>query len=510
MFQTPRRHLALAIAIALLLLPGCPTSAPADEAAPVADERYLAAWGPYRLTAGDLRDALRLRAATGALRMTTLRDRLLEVDDPTLQEAITEAIRQGYILHESRHVALPDDVAAVRDELAREHPGLVALVRNDLDEAREDTLRALDLDEDSAEDFLDRLTRARLWPGVPPRQLEEDALREAWRTANTSVRVAWAVIPNRYPGDIVDAFVRQRQDEIRVYHDQHASERFREPLRIRAHAIRFPAPADDPAQRAEARVRAELVRAEALQLEGDPDAFAELAEHHAYGEAHPNHGDLGWREPQHVPGIPPMQPGEVSPVVELADAFVVYLLRERRDAHVPPLDAALERRIAMQMLRERGPSPRATELVQQLQEEPLADVDAFLARAAELDLRTEQPPAFTVHPQGFIPMLGRAPELMADLFDPERAVPSLVLHNSPARIHVVYLLQRTRPDADGFEQDREAFEPEHREALRRRFLEQRLADLDERFRPVIDLDAVRETLQRDAARSAPLPPETEP
>lgn len=500
---------ALALLVALAPAFASCTARPAeDDPASRNDDthRYLAAWGPYRLTAGDFRDALRVRAATHALRIPTLRARLIDADDDTLRDVIRVALEHGYALHESRHTSLPDDDAALRRAIIDDMPGAIALLDPALEAARDDTLRALELTEEDADTFTARLLRMAAWPAISHAELEDEALQAAWIHARTGLHIAVASIPNRPRPADVDEVLRTRRAEIRAWYDQHAEHRLTEPLRVRVHALRLALDGAAPEDHARA-----LQRMQDLRERLDAGPFLDHDEILAAIEAGELlHAEFDWREPQHIPGLRPMEVGETSEPIPLPDAVVIYHLADRRDAHVRPLDRAVERQIASTLLREAGPVPEAAAVANALLSSRPDSLEAFREAAEGLELRVDDPPSFRVGDTRFIPIVGRAPELAHTLLDhdtPSSAIVDLV-HHTATRLFVVFLIERSPPDLEGFAAERDAFAQQHARTLRDSARERRLEDLRARFEPIIDLEAVRQTLQRDHRRAEqqPTPP----
>ena len=146
---------------------------------------------------------------------------------------------------------------------------------------------------------------------------------------------------------LIDADVTPRiavgDEAVRAFYEQHPDQ-FAETEAVRASHILIETESDAaPAERDDARARAEAIRSEAAAAGAD---FAALAREHSDDSATaPAGGDLGFvvrgqTVPPFEEALFALQPGEIGPVAESRFGFHVIGAHGRRDARVVPFEEA--------------------------------------------------------------------------------------------------------------------------------------------------------------------------
>lgn len=334
-------------------------------------------------------------------------------------------------------------------------------------------------------------------------QVTRAEARESIRAKLEEVKIALVRLDPEPPEELeiaeseVDAFLEENAERVRTAYEERRSE-FNRPEQVRPRHIllRVPEGAE------EAEVEALRKRAEELLArleEGEP--FAELAKEVSEDPgSRAQGGDLGWiGRDDVVEGFAEaafaLQPGERSGVVRSAHGFHVIRVDERRPARTVPFEEA-RRGLARELLRERRGEERARERAEELAEAVRGGADLEDA-ARERGLTLERPPAFARSPDGHVPEIGRAPEVMHAAFTLTEETPSRgrVLEGPQGAPVLITLLERTTPTEEEIEQ---AIEPE-REQLRQQragrirsaWLERRREALREEGALVYDLGVLR-------------------
>jgi parvulin-like peptidyl-prolyl isomerase len=185
---------------------------------------------------------------------------------------------------------------------------------------------------------------ARIREGFPSAEAFEAQLGE-WGTTLEELRTERR--RDLLIAKLIDADVTPRiavgDEAVRAFYEQHPDQ-FAETEAVRASHILIETESDAaPAERDDARARAEAIRSEAAAAGAD---FAALAREHSDDSATaPAGGDLGFvvrgqTVPPFEEALFALQPGEIGPVAESRFGFHVIGAHGRRDARVVPFEEA--------------------------------------------------------------------------------------------------------------------------------------------------------------------------
>lgn len=301
-------------------------------------------------------------------------------------------------------------------------------------------------------------------------EVSDAEVRDSIRYQREAVRLALVVLdPERPPaeveatGEAVAAMLADQPQRVREFYDQHP-ERFHQPERVRARhlLLRVPPEASEE-QQAEVRGRAE---AALERIRGGAD-FASVARELSEDPGSKDQGgDLGFfARGQMVPAFEEiafsLEPGQTSELVKTDFGFHVIRVEERKAAEERSFDDAA-REIAEELVRTDAGRALVQERAAAL-EEAVRGGKSLVDAARDLDLDIQRPDWLTRRPDGFVPGVGAAPDLLATAFaaTPERASPARVFEVGGKKV-MVELLERRGPDAE----ELAAALPEERERLR--------------------------------------------
>ncbi len=295
----------------------------------------------------------------------------------------------------------------------------------------------------------------------------------------------------------VTALLADEPETVRHAYEKRADE-FDQPERVRARhiLIRVPEEADEAAV-AEAHQRIEDVRKRiadgadfadvAMELSEDPGSKAEG-------------GDLGFfargrmvKEFDEVAFA--LEPGVLSDVVRSPYGFHLIRVEEKKPASIVPLEEA-RREVARDLLRERAAREAAQEQADALAAAVRAGT-SLVEAARERGLAIDRPDPVRRRPDGYIPGIGAAPELMTAAFAlrPE--------HPSDPRVHelpdgsfaLIELLGREVPTDEELEplvtEERQRLLLARRSAVEDGWVEAQRAELAESGQLVYDLSSLR-------------------
>lgn len=281
--------------------------------------------------------------------------------------------------------------------------------------------------------------------------------REAVRRQLESVRIAFVVLggaapdPETVGADEVAKALEERAAEIRALYDERSAE-FNQGEAVRARHILFalPAEADEAAEQAtlgKARETLALLRAG-----GD---FAALAKERSDDVGTKEKGgDLGFFERGQM--VPPfeeaafaLEPGSLSEPVRSPFGYHVIRVEEHRAAQHTAFEEvreSLARELLSRDVRERAADEQAEQLAAAVRGgKSLEDA----ARGMELTL--ERSGFLTRRPDGFIPGLGAAPEMLATAFALEPGQSAARVFEVGDKRALVQLLERREADATAVE-----------------------------------------------------------
>ena len=287
-------------------------------------------------------------------------------------------------------------------------------------------------------------------------EVSDAEVRDALRHQREAVRLALVVLDPAAPAEDVEvsdaevaAMLADQAPRVRAFYDQHP-ERYKQPERIRArHLLLRVAPDASEEQVAEIRGRAEAALA---RIRGGEDFAAVAGEVSEDPGSKAQGGDLGFfSRGQMVPGFEAaafaLEPGQVSEIVKTDFGFHVIRLEERKPAEERSFDDAA-REIAEELVRADRARAQLDEQLAAL-EEAVKGGKSVVDAARALDLDIQRPDWITRHPDGFVPGVGAAPDLLTAAFALTAEKPSSprVFAVGDKRV-MVELLDRRSPTAE--------------------------------------------------------------
>lgn len=254
----------------------------------------------------------------------------------------------------------------------------------------------------------------------------------------------------------IEAYAAANEESLRATYAERA-ESLALPPRVRARHILALASADaTEEEETEARSRAEAALA---RIQGG-EAFEEVAEDVSDDAVTAARGgDLGtFAEGDNDPALDAaafgIEAGALSPVVRSAYGFHVIRVDEKLPAEEPNFEA---HRLAL--AREAATATRAAEFADN-QAAALAEaVEAGRSledAASELGLSLDRPPAVKRRPDGYVPGLGAAEELLTAAFTLEAGQSSPTIFDVEGQRVLVQVLERTSPSSESVNADRAA------------------------------------------------------
>jgi len=415
-----------------------------------------------------------------------------------VQKAIlaAEAERLGLRVPDDEIVALVKSFPAFRDEEGRFRPDAVrdyveyeyGTERRFLESLRTELLaqKALELIGDNA-------------------AVSEMEAREALRRRLEEVEVAYVALDTTEPPDgfavdqeAASALLTSDEARVRTFFEEHP-ERYDTPERARARHILVRVAPDAGEEEVEAaRQRAEALRE---RVAGGED-FAKVARENTDDPgSKTSGGDLGFfRRGQMVKPFEEaafaLEPGALSDVVRSDFGFHVIRLEEKQPAREVPYEEARED-IARELLTRDAAAEAARTRAEALAQE-VSEGESLEDAARRDALTLERPPPLRRRPDGFVPGLGAAPDLLDEAFRLDEEAPSSPrIFEVEDKLVLVQLLARRTPDAG----ELAAAVPEEQERL----LEQernrlQAAWLQDRQRALNDAGLLRVDLQALDAR----------
>jgi peptidyl-prolyl cis-trans isomerase D len=298
------------------------------------------------------------------------------------------------------------------------------------------------------------------------------------------------------PEGAAEALIQQDPERVRKGYEARKSEFDRpEQAQIRHILARFEEGDDDAKQAARARIDAIRKR-----IEGGADFAAVAIEASEDPSTKERGGDLGFVARGSV--VKPLEdaafaqePGALGEVIESPQGFHLVRVDERRPARVVPFEEA-QTQVAIELSRQDAAGAvaraRAEELSKAVREgQNLVDV------ARKKGLEILRPDALRRRPDGYVPQIGAAPELVAAAFTLTTEKPSdPTIYTADENVLVlIQLLERKTPADEEVESalasTRERLLDQRRAATEQAWLQELRQELEERRELVYDLAAFR-------------------
>jgi parvulin-like peptidyl-prolyl isomerase len=420
-----------------------------------------------------------------------------------VESAGSMLLRSALLAFEGERMGLTASDAEIRDYL--KDSGLVD-GQGRLD--RERITQYAESEFGSVRRFQERL-RADLLAEKAARLIRESAAvsdaeaRDAVRYQLEEVKIAAVKLDGRkpppdlvVPDEAAQALLAKDPERVRQRYEARRSD-FDQPEQARVRHILARFEAGDAAAEQAARVRIDAAR---KRLEGGEDFAAVAKEASEDPATREKGGDLGFLSRAAV--VKPLEeaifsqaPGAVGDVVQTPQGFHLVLVEERRAARVVPFEEA-QLQVASELAQQDAAAAvartRAEKLSQAVREGgSLVDV----ARAEGLEILRPDP--LRRRPDGYVPSIGAAPELVASAFTltPERASDPTI-HTADENVFVlIQLLERKGPAEAEVEaalsSTRQRLLEQRRSAAEQAWLEQLRQQLSERDELVYDLAAFR-------------------
>jgi peptidyl-prolyl cis-trans isomerase D len=285
---------------------------------------------------------------------------------------------------------------------------------------------------------------------VSPAELELAALYDLEEVRLAYVALDTETLPGEPLSDEdVSSYLAEHEEEVRgVYADR--AELYAHPEQVHARHILVGLDAEAD----EAVVEATRARALALRarlIEGEDFAALALAESDDLGTREDG-GDLGFfARGQNLAEFDEaafaLAPGDLSEPIQTDTGFHLILVEERREAGKTPFeDVSLE--LARELATKAAAGERAQQTASALAEQVRAGESLEAAARGRL-LTLERTGMLRRRPDGFVPGLGAASELLATAFtlDPD-AASSPRIFTVGSQLVLIQLLERSSPDED--------------------------------------------------------------
>jgi len=305
-------------------------------------------------------------------------------------------------------------------------------------------------------------------------EVSDAEVRDALRYQREAVRLALVILDPAKPSAELEvddaqaeAMLADQAPRVREFYDQHP-ERYKQPERVRArHVLLRVAPDASEEEVAQVKARAEAALA---RIQGGEDFAAVATELSEDPGSKAQGGDLGFfARGQMVPAFEELafslEPGTTSEVVKTDFGFHVIRVEERKAAEERSFDDAA-REIAEELVR----ADRGRELAEEQAaalEQAVAGGKTLVDAARGLDLDIQRPDWLPRRPDGFVPGVGAAPELMTTAFalTAEQPTSPRVFDVGGKKV-MVELLERRGPNAEELAAELPAERGRLRDALR--------------------------------------------
>lgn len=334
--------------------------------------------------------------------------------------------------------------------------------------------------------------------------VSEAEARAALRRETTELQLAVVELdasqgadPSEVPDAAVDALLAEEPQRVREAYEARRDE-FDRPEEVRARHILVKVEQGAPEEEvAAAREKIRAIRERLVQGADFAEVAREVSEDPGSQE---RGGDLGFfpRDrmlPAFEQAAFSLEPGVLSEPVRSGFGFHLIRVEEKRAARVVPFDEA-----SRQVARDLVARDRARRAARERAEALSAAIrgGASLVEAArQQEVPIQRPDPFRWRPDGFVPGVGPAPEVMSAAFALTEGAPSDPTLHTPGsdRFVLIQLLERQEPDAESLEtalaEKRQELLTQRRNQLETAWLETLRSDLRESGELVFDLGALR-------------------
>jgi peptidyl-prolyl cis-trans isomerase D len=333
-------------------------------------------------------------------------------------------------------------------------------------------------------------------------QVSDGEVREAVRRQLQEIRIAFVALDTTAapegaevdPEEVARALEARATEIEQLYEDAGSLYDAPEQVRARHVLIEVPRSAEEAAVEA-ARARAEEARERIEAGEEFATVAAELSED---AGSKPRGGDLGFfARGQMVPEFDAaafaLEPGSMSDLVRTDYGFHVIRVEERREALHRPLEEVREE-LAQQLLRRELASRRAQEIADRLAA-AVAEGRPLEQAAREEELTLERSGWLTQRPDGFVPGLGAAQDLLAAAFALEPGESAERVFRVGNKLALVQSLERKEPGDEEIEnrleETREQLLTEKRNTRAEAWINARRTELIDANELSVDLESVR-------------------
>lgn len=295
--------------------------------------------------------------------------------------------------------------------------------------------------------------------------------------------------------DRVNEFLDQHRDSIQVVYDE-SVDRYAEPERVHARHILVQAgPEADEETVAAAKSKIEAAHQRIVSGESFKEVAEEISEDPGSRD---QGGDLGiFAKGENVAAIDEtafsLEPNQVSEVLRSEFGFHVVEVLERFPARTRPFAE-----VGPEIAREQATAQAAADRAQNLSDVLVAEIEAGrsleeAARAQELTL--ERTPMLGRRPDGFIPGLGAAPDVLNEAFRLDLSSPSSnSVHPLGSKLVLVQLLQRIEPGPEELEmaiqEQEEALLAAKRNGMVQQWVERRRSEWEKNGELLVNAAAV--------------------
>jgi peptidyl-prolyl cis-trans isomerase D len=398
--------------------------------------------------------------------------------DMLVESAASALLRSGLLAWQGQRMGL-----TVSDAEIREYLRGAGLVDGEGKLDRDAITNYAEREFGSVRRFQERL-RADLLADKTARLLRDSAtlsdaeLRDALRYQLEEVKIAAVKFDGRtlpanleVPEEAAQALLAKDPERVRTSYESRRSE-FDRPEQARARHVLVRFEAGDDAAKQEARKRIDALR-ERIVAGAD---FAEVAMQASEDDAtRAKGGDLGWISRGAV--VKPLEdaafgqaPGALGEVIETAQGFHLVRVEERQPARVVPFEEA-QLQVAQDLARVDAAVAAARAQAEEVSR-AVAGGGSLVDVAREKGLTILRPDALRRRPDGYVPQLGVAHEVLTAAFTLSPEKPSdPTLHPAGENVFVlIELLERKTPTEEELAQGLPS--------LRERILEQRRAELE--------------------------------
>ena len=293
----------------------------------------------------------------------------------------------------------------------------------------------------------------------------------------------------------VELHLAQNKDSIQVIYDE-TSDRYSEPERAQARHILIQVDVDATEEEVEV-AREKIEEAQTRIMAGE--AFDEVAEDVSEDPGSRSQGgDLGifarGDNVKEVDGAAfTLEPGTVSDILRSAFGFHLVEVTERWPASTRPFEE-----VSLEIAREQATRQAAEDRAQELAAGLQADIESgqSLENAARSrDLVLERTPLLSRRPDGFVPNLGAAPDVLQEAFALDLEAPNgSLVHDLGNQLVLIQLIERVTPDPEELQNAIEAQEDSMLAAKRngtvQQWVEERRSEWEQDGKLRIDAAAV--------------------